>query len=84
MREIYILNKGDSIDKVRYEYPNLKNNKVSENTIFGYKFIELNNEYSNIAVVKNYLPYYEYRVEKNENIYSGGVILASLILLSFG
>lgn len=67
MREIYLLNKGDSIDKVRYEYSN--NDLYEENyKIFGYKFAILNKGTDDITIVKNYLPPIKYKVGVNEKL----------------
>ena len=67
MKEIYMLNKGDSVDKVKYEY-NVSDGKVIDNKKFGFKYTELNAGLDDIVIVKNYLPHYEYIVNKNETV----------------
>lgn len=66
MREIYILNKGDSIDKIKYEFgvePIYSNSKI-----FGYKYATLNKGHDDVSIVRNYLPIYEYKIKSNETI----------------
>ena len=68
MKEIYLINQGDSIDKIKYEYGINENLVLSNNRIFGYKYVEIKSGNDEIILVKNYLPYYTYKVQKNESI----------------
>lgn len=67
MREIYLLNKGDCIEKVQYEYNN-KNLKEENVKIFGYRYVTLNNGSDDVIFVKNYLPSIRYVVRKDEKL----------------
>lgn len=68
MKEIYLLNKGDSINKINYEFKTNKKIEKSNNKVFDYDYAVLNEGNDDIIVVKNYLPVYEYRIKKNESI----------------
>lgn len=66
MREIYILNKGDSIDKIKYELGVLSSE--SNLKVFGYKYATLKNGNDDVTIVKNYLPVFEYKLRENETM----------------
>jgi len=68
MKEIYMINKGDSVDKIKYEYNISSNIEVLDNRRFNFKYAELSQGNDDILIVKNYLPIYEYIVKKNETI----------------
>lgn len=68
MKEIYLLNKGDSINKINYECNISKKLEKSPNKVFNYDYVVLEEGNDDIVVVKNYLPVFEYRLQKNENI----------------
>ena len=65
MKEIYLLNKGDSVRKAQYEY-NIENIEIKNNTTFNFRFVEIENGMDDIVIVKNYLPIYEYIIKDNE------------------
>ena len=68
MKEIYILNKGDNIDKVRYEYKNISNCQVLENNELNVKYVDLTKGSDEVQIVRNYLPIYEYVINPNDTI----------------
>lgn len=68
MKTIYMLNNGDNIDKVKYEYKIDKDLNITENKEFGFKYVDIIEGIDDICVVNNYLPYNEYIVKKDENI----------------
>ncbi len=67
MQEIYILNKGDSIEKIEYEYGS-REMHLADNTILGKNYVVLDKGSNDIKIVRNYLPKYLYRLEDGENI----------------
>lgn len=68
MKEIYLLNKGDSVDKIKYEYGLSNNLKISDKKVFDYNYVDLSEGLDDVMIVRNYLPNYEYRVKKNETL----------------
>lgn len=66
MREIYLLNNGDSIKKISFELGK-ENIKVAPDKLFGYKYAIIENGTDDISVVKNYLPSFVYKVKKEDN-----------------
>lgn len=68
MKEIYILNKGDSVEKAKEELHLIGNYKISSDKILNKNYIEINNGLEDLIVIKNYLPYYLYRVKKDETL----------------
>lgn len=66
MREIYLLNKGDSVDKIKYEL-GVKDIKISEEKIFGYNYAEIEKGAEDVTIVKNYLPIFSYTVKPDDN-----------------
>lgn len=67
MKEIYMLNNGDSIDKVKYEYK-IQNSLVKENKEFSFRYVELKEGLDDIILVKNYLPPIEYKISEGETL----------------
>jgi len=67
MQEIYLLNMGDTIDKVKVEYGD-REYLPSEEVVFGKKFITLKKGSDDIRVVRNYLPLYKYITKKGETM----------------
>ena len=65
MREIYLLNNGDSIKKISFELGK-ENIKVAPDKLFGYKYAIIENGTDDISVVKNYLPSFVYKVKKED------------------
>ena len=68
MKEIYMLNKGDNVDKISYEYEIDGKINILQNKYFDFKFVELTKGTDDVLIVKNYLPVYEYIVKKNETV----------------
>lgn len=68
MKEIYILEKGDSLEKARFELGINKELKVANKKIKGYKYVVVEDGSDEIVLVKNYLPYYIYQVKKQETL----------------
>lgn len=68
MKTIYLLNNGDNIDKVRYEYNIDKDLFVYENQQFGFRYTDIIQGSDDVSIVNNYLPYNEYVVKKDETI----------------
>ena len=66
MREIYLLNNGDSIKKIEYEL-NMNNIKLANDNVFGHKYAILSDGLDDIILVKNYLPSYVYKVKSEDN-----------------
>ena len=66
MREIYLMNKGDTIDKIKYEL-GVNNINISDKKVFGYKFAEIEKGSDDISIVKNYLPLFSYVVGSDDN-----------------
>lgn len=68
MKEIYLLNMGDTIEKAKQELGLVGHYALSEDKVLGSNYIELNSGGDDITIVKNYLPSYIYKVRNNENI----------------
>jgi len=68
MKEIYLLNKGDSVEKVKHELNLTGEYSISHEKVFGYNYVETKKGIDDIVIVKNYLPNYIYKVKKNETI----------------
>lgn len=66
MREIYLLNNGDSVQKAMTEC-NIENVEVAQDKVLGYRYVITKNGADDIIVVKNYLPMYVYKVSKEDN-----------------
>ena len=66
MREIYLMNKGDTLDKIKYEL-GVDNITISDEKVFGYKFAEIERGSDDVSIVKNYLPLFSYIVENDDN-----------------
>ena len=66
MREIYLMNKGDTLDKIKYEL-GVDNITISDEKVFGYKFAEIERGSDDVTIVKNYLPLFSYIVENDDN-----------------
>lgn len=67
MREIYLLNMGDSIDRVRYEYGD-REYELSGDTVLNKRYITLEKGTDDITIVRNYLPLFEYKLSGEENM----------------
>ena len=68
MRQVCILGNGDSVDKIKYEYSNCDSVEKLSNKIAGYNVVQLVAGNSDITVVKNYFPYFVYKIKKDETI----------------
>lgn len=68
MKEIYLLNKGDSVGKLQYELNTIKQFQVSNNKVLEHSFVTLEEGNDDIVVVRNYTPYIEYKMKKNETL----------------
>lgn len=66
MREIYLLNEGDSIKKFKTQL-NLDELKEENDKINGQRYMVSKSGSDDITIVKNYLPMYVYRVKKDDN-----------------
>lgn len=66
MREIYLMNKGDTVDKIKYEL-GVDDITISDKKVFGYKFAEIERGSDDVSIVKNYLPLFSYIVENDDN-----------------
>jgi len=67
MREIYLLTKGTSLNKIKIEYNINDDIIVSNDKILDSDYVEINKGNDDIILVKNYLPYFEYVVKDNES-----------------
>ena len=67
MREIYLLNMGDSIDRVRYEYGD-REYELSGDMVLNKRYITLEKGTDDITIVRNYLPLFEYKLSSEENM----------------
>lgn len=67
MREIYLLNMGDSIDRVRYEYGD-REYELSIDLVLNKRYITLEKGTDDITFVRNYLPLFEYKLSSDENM----------------
>ena len=68
MKEIYILNQGDSIKKISFEKGIDVQGKLSKDKLFGYDFATLADGTDDIIVVRNYFPRFLYNVKKEDTI----------------
>lgn len=68
MKEIYLLNKGDSVEKGVVELSLSGDFKVSNTRIRDYNFFEVSKGLDDIILVKNYLPKFIYKVKEGENM----------------
>ena len=87
MKEIYMLNKGDSIDKIKYEYNNNNIKEIFENEKFSFRYAEIESGTDDILIVRNYLPYYKYIIKPKDtimDIMSRGFKVQSLNVLEVG
>lgn len=66
MKEVCILNQGDSIDKIRYEYNECNLGEICK--IMGFNAVELSSGRDDIIIVKNYFPYFVYKINQDESI----------------
>ena len=66
MQEVYLLNPGDTVSKVKFEYPNCCG-VVGLDTIENKKYMILKDGSSDIRLIRNYLPMYLYKVKSGEN-----------------
>lgn len=69
MKEIYLMNKGDSIAKVKAQLKLNGEYVLSENKLFDNSYIELNKSSNDIILVKNYLTKHLYTVKNGETIF---------------
>lgn len=67
MRKIHLINKGDSIEKIKRELSVSDGIKASEDKILGFNYVEIEKGLDDVIVVNNYLTNYLYKVKKNEN-----------------
>lgn len=68
MKEVYLLNRGDSLDKIKYEFKEASNIELAEDKIFGYKYATIDKGLDDVIIVYNYLPVYDYKVKPNESL----------------
>lgn len=68
MKEIYLLNRGDSLDKIKYEFKEARDIELAEDRIFGYKYATIDKGLDDVIIVNNYLPAYDYNVKNNESL----------------
>ena len=66
MKEICFINKGESINKIKYQYGYNESISVTLNKKFDYNYVEIGSGADDVLVVKNYLPNILYSVKKNE------------------
>lgn len=66
MREIYLLNYGDSIKKISVDL-NVDNIKMASDREFGYNYAITKDGTDDVTIVKNYLPLYVYKLKKEDN-----------------
>ncbi len=66
MREIYLLNNGDSVQKAMTEC-NIENVEVAQDKVLGCRYVITKNGADDIIIVKNYLPMFVYKVSKEDN-----------------
>jgi len=59
MKTIYMLNKGDNLDKVKYEYNIAGNIDIYENKGFGFRYVDITTGSDDVCIVNNYLPFNE-------------------------
>ncbi|MBE5758150.1 MAG: LysM peptidoglycan-binding domain-containing protein [Clostridiales bacterium] len=67
MKEICIINNGENINKIKYMY-NDNTLKQSNNKIKGFNYVELKSGSDDIIVVKNYRPYFIYKMKDGETL----------------
>lgn len=68
MKEVCILSNGDSLEKIQYEYNNIKSIVKLDNKVWGYNAVQLNEGSDDIVIVRNYNPLYVYTLKKDETI----------------
>lgn len=66
MREIYLLNNGDSLKKIGIT-SSCNDIKIAEDRLFGYRYAITKSGTDDIILVKNYLPAYVYTLKKEDN-----------------
>lgn len=66
MREIYLLNNGDSLKKIGITSSS-DEIQIAEDRLFGYRYAITKNGTDDIILVKNYLPAYVYTLKKDDN-----------------
>lgn len=66
MREIYLLNNGDSLKKISVDL-DAQDIKVADTKLFGYNFAITKDGMDDLTIVKNYLPMYVYKIKKEDN-----------------
>ena len=65
MKEICFINKGDSIEKLKYQN-GYKYMEKSPNKIFGFDYAVVENGLDDIIVVRNYNPYFIKNIKEGE------------------
>lgn len=68
MKKIYILNKGDSIDKACYEFDIKRDCQIKNSEAFNIRYVDIESGTDDVVIVSNYLPYYEYVVKKDDTL----------------
>lgn len=66
MKEIYLFNNGDGINKVRFQL-SLPNLQEEQDELFGHRYAVIEKGSDDIIIVKNYLPTIVYRVCREDN-----------------
>ena len=68
MREICLLNKGDTVSKLSYSIGVDLNLKESSDTIKGYKYLTIEDGDNSIQIIRNYNPYFILNNVEKSNI----------------
>lgn len=68
MKEIYILNKGDSVEKAKKELNLVGEFSISRDKVFNRNYINIHEGLDDVIVINNYLPYYLYKVKSGETV----------------
>lgn len=67
MREVYLLNEGDTLEKVKYDCGDGQY-RMGEDKILGKKYMVLNAGGDDITVIRNYMPLYISHVKEKQNV----------------
>lgn len=68
MREVYLMSKGESIEKIKKQYRLSDIDILHDIEILNSKCLELKHGSDDITIVRNYLPYIEYIVKNEETV----------------
>lgn len=67
MREVYLLNEGDTLEKVKYDFGD-GGYYMGEDKILGKKYMVLNGGSDDITVIRNYMPLYISHLKENQTV----------------